>query len=303
MKQTTKANEDGLGQKFLMTRELNAPREAVFKAWTDPAHLARWWGPKGFTNPVCELDVRPGGAIYVVMRAPDGTDYPMGGEYREIVPPERLVFTSGALDEKGKMMFEFLHVLTLVERNGQTTMTLDSEVIKTTPGAGRYIGGFEMGMTQTLERLTEQLAAKSEPLVVERIYNAPAAKVWSAITNKEEMKRWYFDLKEFKPEVGFEFQFVVEHEGNTYSHHCQVKEVIPQKRLAYSWRYDGQEGDSLVTFELFADGNRTRMKLTHEGLESFPKTPAYARKNFEGGWTQIIGTSLKEYVEGGPKKS
>src|SRR5438034_7047711 len=137
----------------------------------------------------------------------------------------------------------------------------------------------------------------AEAVVIERTFNAPIARVWKALTDAEDMRRWYFDLKEFKPEVGFEFEFAVEHEGMNYDHLCKVTKVIPQKTLAYTWRYQGHEGDSLVTFELFADGDKTRLKLTHEGLETFPKTPAFARKNFEEGWTQIIGSSLKAFVE------
>jgi uncharacterized protein YndB with AHSA1/START domain len=153
----TKAVEDYTGREFVITREFDAPRELVFKAWTDSKHLAQWWGPRGFTNPVCEWDARPGRNIYVVMRAPNGTDYPMGGVFREVVVPERLIFTSGALDEKGKMLFEFLHTVTFVERNGKTTLTLNSRVVKTTAGANKYIGGFEAGMTQSLERLAAYL--------------------------------------------------------------------------------------------------------------------------------------------------
>ena len=137
----------------------------------------------------------------------------------------------------------------------------------------------------------------SEALVVERTFNAPIGRVWKALTDVEEMRHWYFDLKEFKPKPGFEFGFTVEHEGMRYCHLCRVTEVIPQKKIAYTWRYDGHEGDSLVTFELFAEGNTTRLKLTHEGLETFPKTPAFARKNFQAGWTEIIGSSLKQFVE------
>ena len=140
-----------------------------------------------------------------------------------------------------------------------------------------------------------------EAVVIERTFNAPVERVWNALTDVAQMRQWYFDLKEFKPEVGFEFQFVVEHEGTTYDHRCKVTEVIPQKKLAYTWRYKGHEGDSLVTFELFSDGNKTRLKLTHEGLETFPKTPAYARENFEKGWTEIIGSELKQFVEKGGK--
>jgi uncharacterized protein YndB with AHSA1/START domain len=137
----------------------------------------------------------------------------------------------------------------------------------------------------------------AEPLVIERIFNAPIDKVWRALTDAEAMRQWYFDLKEFRPQVGFEFQFVVEHEGHSYDHRCKVTEVVPQEKLAYSWCYAGYEGASLVTFELFRDGDRTRVKLTHEGLESFPALPAFARANFIRGWTSLVGSELRDYVE------
>src|SRR4029077_8972156 len=146
----------------------------------------------------------------------------------------------------------------------------------------------------------ETMTAKSDlaqAVAIERTYNAPVEKVRKALTDVDQMRQWYFDLKEFKPEVGFEFSFVVEHKGNTYDHRCKITEVVPQKKIAYSWRYAGEEGDSLVTFELSPDGDKTRLKLTHEGLETFPKLPAYARTNFEQGWTEIVGSSLKQYVE------
>jgi uncharacterized protein YndB with AHSA1/START domain len=231
------------------------------------------------------------------MRAPNGADYPMGGEFREVVAPERLVFTSGALDEKGKMLFEFLHTLSLAETNGKTMLTLVSRVIATTAEAGKYIGGFEAGMTQSLERLAEALTPKNGPLVIERTFHAPIATVWKAITNKEAMTQWYFSLPEFRAEAGFEFRFTVEHEGFTYKHHCKVVKVVAGRILAYTWRYEGYEGDSRVTFELFEEGSKTRLRLTHEGLESFPKAPAFAKTNFMQGWTHLIGLSLKEFVE------
>ena len=141
----------------------------------------------------------------------------------------------------------------------------------------------------------------AEAVVIERTFNTPVGRVWKALTNVEEMRQWYFNLKQFKAEVGFEFEFVVEHEGMTYHHLCKVTEVIPQKKLAYTWRYKGHEGDSLVTFELFADGDETRLKLTHQGLQTFPKTAAFARKNFEAGWTAIIDSELKQFLEGKQK--
>jgi uncharacterized protein YndB with AHSA1/START domain len=158
------------------------------------------------------------------------------------------------------------------------------------------LGSSSQIQTQSKKDMTTK-SELAEAVVVERTLNAPLAKVWSALTDVDQMREWYFDLKEFKPEVGFEFEFVVEHEGNRYHHLCRITEVIPQKKIAYTWRYKDAPGDSLVTFELFADGEKTRVKVTHAGIETFPKAPTYARKNFEQGWTQIIGTELKQFVE------
>ena len=141
-----------------LTRVFDAPRSLVFRAWTDSEHVARWWGPDGFTAPVCELDARPGGAIRIDMRGPDGTVYPMAGRYREIVPPERLVFISAALDTEGTPLFEVLTTVTFAERGGKTALTLQARVIRTSADAAPYLQGMEAGWTQSLERLAEHLS-------------------------------------------------------------------------------------------------------------------------------------------------
>ncbi len=138
----------------------------------------------------------------------------------------------------------------------------------------------------------------NEPYIQEIVLNAPASRVWKAITDKDDMKQWYFELPEFNPKVGFEFSFEGGDKGKTYLHLCRVTEVEEGKKIAYTWKYDGYEGESLVTWELFEEGNRTRLKLTHAGLETFPAdNPDLARHNFVRGWTGIIGTSLKNFVE------
>src|SRR5919112_493161 len=110
----------------------------------------------------------------------------------------------------------------------------------------------------------------NEPFEIERTYNAPVEKVWKAITDREQMKQWYFDIADFKAEEGFEFQFTGGNEEKTFLHLCKIMEVVPLKKLKHSWRYEGYEGNSFVTWELFDEGNSTRVKLTHEGLETFP---------------------------------
>jgi uncharacterized protein YndB with AHSA1/START domain len=139
---------------------------------------------------------------------------------------------------------------------------------------------------------------KEEPIIIERTYAAPVEKVWQALTDKEQMKQWYFDLADFKPVVGFEFQFEGGKDDRTYTHLCKITEVIPEKKLAHSWRYKGYDGISHVSFELIPKGNETTVKLTHTGLETFPESnPDFAKENFVEGWTYIIGTSLKEFLE------
>lgn len=139
---------------------------------------------------------------------------------------------------------------------------------------------------------------KSSPLVMERVYDAPAKVIWDALTDHQKMKQWYFDIKEFKPEVGFEFSFLGGKDGREYRHLCEIKEVIPGKKLTYSWKYENYPGESYVSFELFPEGDKTRLKLTHEGLETFPQeNPDFAKENFIMGWEYITGTSLKNFVE------
>ncbi|MGV3630351.1 MAG: SRPBCC family protein [Bacteroidota bacterium] len=140
---------------------------------------------------------------------------------------------------------------------------------------------------------------KDDPIVVERVYDTPVQRVWEALTDKAQMKQWYFDLDEFKPEPGFRFQFYGQgHKGEKYLHLCEVTEVEPLKKLTYSWAYDGYPGISYVSFELWEEAGQTHLKLTHKGLESFPAgNPDFARTSFNGGWTELIGNLLKNFLE------
>ena len=139
----------------------------------------------------------------------------------------------------------------------------------------------------------------AQPYVIERVYNAPVSKVWHAITNAEQMKQWYFDLPGFTPEVGYTFTFTGGHEdGIQYKHLCRITSVVINERLSYTWSYEGYLGESEVTFELFPEGEQTRLKLTHTGLDTFPAdNKDFAASNFAAGWEYIIGTGLKGYLE------
>jgi uncharacterized protein YndB with AHSA1/START domain len=160
MTQRTELAPPPPAEDLIISRLFNAPREIVFKAWTDPAMVARWWGPKDFTSSRCEVDARPGGAIRIDMRAPDGTIYPMGGEFREIAPPERIVFVSVALDDEGGPMIEALNTVTFDEYGlSGTLMTLAVRVLGATPEAAPHLAGMEEGWTQSLVRLQDFVAS------------------------------------------------------------------------------------------------------------------------------------------------
>jgi uncharacterized protein YndB with AHSA1/START domain len=133
------------------------------------------------------------------------------------------------------------------------------------------------------------------PFKFEQIYNAAIAKVWQALTDENKMRAWYFpQLRKFKPVVGLEFVFT--NDGSAYRKEWRVTKVEDGRLLAHSWIYKGYPGISEVTFELFAEGDKTRLVLTHTGLASFPDDPHFARKRFEDGWKQILGSNLKNYL-------
>jgi uncharacterized protein YndB with AHSA1/START domain len=141
-----------------ITRTFDAPREAVWDAWTDPERVAAWWGPEGFTVPDCEVDARPGGAFSIAMQAPDGTVYPDKGMFHEVVEPERLVFTSRAFeDEDGTYQLEVKNTVTLEADGGRTHLTLEAEVISATPAVKEALSGMEMGWSQSFEKFERYL--------------------------------------------------------------------------------------------------------------------------------------------------
>jgi uncharacterized protein YndB with AHSA1/START domain len=144
---------------LILERTLNAPRELVFQTWLDPKHLAHWWGPKNFTNPVCELDARPGGSIRITMRAPDGTLIPTEGVFIEIAPPERIVFSNQAFkNAAGEPQLETLNTITLVETNGKTKLTVRAVVTKAGPNVAVSLASMNEGWNESLDRLETVIA-------------------------------------------------------------------------------------------------------------------------------------------------
>jgi uncharacterized protein YndB with AHSA1/START domain len=140
---------------LVVTRLLDAPRELVFRMWTDPRHAEQWWGPQGFTTTSLDMDVRPGGAYRAAMLSPEGRLHTRRGVYREVVPPERLVFTFAWEDAAGDLGHETLVTVTFAEQGGKTLLTLHQATFDSVADCD----GHRRGWASCLERFAEYLAA------------------------------------------------------------------------------------------------------------------------------------------------
>lgn len=158
MTENSSASTEPAQRELVITRMFDAPRELVFRAWTDPRHLAQWWGPHGFTNPLCELDARPGGTILIHMQGSDGVVIPTKGVFQEVSEPERLILMlTNFEDADGRPQLEILNTVTFTEVEGKTRLTLRAVIVKGTPEVAASLATMEEGWNESLDRLAESL--------------------------------------------------------------------------------------------------------------------------------------------------
>jgi len=139
---------------LVIVRVLDAPRERVFKAWTERDRAAQWWGPQGFATIACEMDVRPGGVWLRAMRSPEGNLFRKRGVYREIVEPERLVFTYADEDAEGNLGHETVVTVTFADIGGRTELTLHQAVFATAASRAAHEGGWASCLNRFAGHLT-----------------------------------------------------------------------------------------------------------------------------------------------------
>jgi uncharacterized protein YndB with AHSA1/START domain len=168
---TTKKNnlpEDTADRAFVITRVFDAPRDLVWKAWTERDRLMQWFGPKGFAMPIARLDFRPGGVFHFCLRSPDGHEMWGKFAYREIMAPERIVWVHSFSDEKGSLTrhamsptwpLEMLSTATFSEREGKTTVTLQWTALNATEPEQKTFDAGHEGMNQGWTGTFDQLAA------------------------------------------------------------------------------------------------------------------------------------------------
>jgi uncharacterized protein YndB with AHSA1/START domain len=144
------------GKNLIVTRQLNAPRELVFEAWTDPAHLAHWYGPNGFTITTHEIDVKAGGVWKFMMHGPDGRDYPNKIIFSEVVKPEKLVYHHAGDDDTEPVSFHVTVTFEVEEGKTRLTMNSDFGSAEELERVDKEYGAIEGGK-QTITRLAEYL--------------------------------------------------------------------------------------------------------------------------------------------------
>lgn len=138
----------------------------------------------------------------------------------------------------------------------------------------------------------------NNPIIVEETYGASVDQVWKAITNLEEMKKWYFDIiPEFKAEVGFKTHFLVENDGRKFTHCWEVTEVVPNQKITYTWTFSEYNGSGYTTWELSDEGDSTRLTLTNVVTDPYPADiPEFKRESGVAGWNYFVKQQLKNYL-------
>ncbi|MBV9387596.1 MAG: SRPBCC domain-containing protein [Chroococcidiopsidaceae cyanobacterium CP_BM_ER_R8_30] len=286
-------------REITIARVFNAPRELVFKAWTEPKHIVQWWGPAGFTTHVTELDLRPGGRWRYVMVGPDGTEYPVKGIFREIVPPERVV-TSDEFDEGFEQAINadlpqgIVMTGMFEELDGKTKLTL--QILHATADDRRkheemgVVAGWNSSFDCLDEFLAKQVAHQQDDLtvtlpsnreiVVTRVFHAPRQLVFKAWTQPEHVKRWFGGCKssmtmtvcKIDLRVGGIWRYVLHDSSNGTEHGFsgEYREIVPPERLVTTERYEPfPNSDHLNTLTLTEyDGKTTlHIHIQHQSRE------------------------------------
>lgn len=266
-------------RELTLTRTFNLPLKQVWKAWTDPQQLSQWWGPKGFTNPRCDWDVKRGGAIYIEMKAPDGTIYPMDGKFVEVEELKTIAFKTSALDNDGKPIFQVHNTITFAERDGKTDITLKAVASYTKPEATQYLDGMKEGWSQSLDKLAALLGdGKALKLIVTaeqgkhefsytRMLDAPVKLVFEAFTEPQHIINWWGPrylmntVEKMDAKTGGSWRIIQrDPKGKVHAFHGVHHEVTPT-RIVRTFEYEGMPGHvalETVTFEEL--GNKTRIK-------------------------------------------
>lgn len=263
---------------LVITRVFDAPRDLVWDAWTKPEHFMKWWGPREFTSPACKMDMRKGGRYLWLMRGPDGKDYWTAGEFKAVEPKSRIVYTDNFSDEKGNAVpashyglggdwpETTLVTITLEDLGDRTRMTLRHEGLP----AGEMSDMTGMGWMESFDKMAEALAGEDE-IVLTRAFDAPREKVWKAMTDPEQIPKWWgpsgfkTTIKSMDFKVGGTWLYTMHGpDGKDYPNAVRYIEIEKPSRIVSDHGSTLDEPWFRSTISLLEQGGRTHVVLKHK---------------------------------------
>ena len=311
-----KAGQTQKGKELIISRVFDAPRELVWKAWTVPELVMRWWGPEGFTAPVARIDLRVGGKYLYDMRSPDGKDFWSTGVYREIVSPERIVATDSFADKQGNIVpassygmtgdwpLELLATMTFEDQKGKTKFTLRHAGFP----PGEILESAKAGWNGSFDKLDKVLAeeksrrgkiiliaepGKQEASII-RTFNAPPDRLFKAYTDPKLMVRWWgpgrytIIVDKFDARPGGYWRILNrDSEGNEFAFHGVYHEVSP-KRIVYTFEWEGLPGHVLMGIVTFEDLNGRTKLIEKSVFESVEDRDGMLKSGMEDGAPEIM---------------
>lgn len=232
---------------IVISRQVKAPPERVFDAFTDPAHISLWWGPRGFTTSTLEHDLRVGGRWRFIMHGPDGKDWDNRIDYTEVVPSARLAYHHGRDADADPHQWNV--VITFDELDGGTLVTLRMFFASAEQYQEKLEIGAVEGGNQTLTRLDEYLAAADFVFTYERTFNAPRDLVWKALTTEEHMRQWWGPkgmtmLKstlDLRPGGTYHYGMAAA-DGTEMWGILRYREIVPPRRLVFIVNFSDASG-------------------------------------------------------------
>ena len=297
-----------------LRRTFDAPRERVFRAWTDPIKLREWWGPPGFTCPVAEMNLRAGGEYRLAMKPPDGEEFFVAGIFQEVTPPERLVYT-WAWEEDDMGTGETLVTVEFkdVDRRRPHRSCLDARALQGRSGARPPWRGVERvpgSPAQHLVALSTQHSAlstqhsrkgthiMSQDVIEQNIaINAPTSRVFRALTDASELVRWFPTeaTTDARPGGTYEFKFIFDDADDNHEPAGEYREVTPDTLVSFSWPAGDDDVITEVSFSLAEVDGGTEVTLLHSGWTA---ELAKSKVGHTRGWTFFM-RNLKTYLESG----
>jgi uncharacterized protein YndB with AHSA1/START domain len=277
---------------FTMSRVFDAPRDRVFKAWTDPQILKQWWSPPGYTTPDVQIDLRQGGGYRVSMKPIGGDAMNLSGKYLEVKKPEKLVYTWAWTEDDGpghesKITVQFRAL------GDKTEVSILHELFAGEESRDKHIHGW----TGCLDKLAHTLGGHEIRMSVD--VKAPAAKVFKALTADRELERWWPTTakSDLRPGGKYVYDFQFEDASKSLDQDGEFIEVVPDRRVRYTWPATSKDYLTEVTFELSERSGDTEVRLIHTGFGSGGEWDE-SLEGHKSGWGAFIA-NLKSVLEGG----